>query len=102
VQRPFAHHWRRHRPEADQTCRANEPSCVTSDSKGLQSQKTKLIQQLHNYSAVYNEPKMLTGLTRRGWTGKCMGEQDDLCIALQLAIFFRGKYLSMEAFTGAQ
>jgi hypothetical protein len=31
-----------------------------------------------------------------------MGEQDDLCIALQLAIFFRGKYLSMEAFTGAQ
>ena len=66
---------------------------VTTDRDGLKSQLDKLVLQLHNYSAVYSEPANIFSQIRRGWTGKCMGAQDDICMALQLAIYFRGRYL---------
>ena len=49
---------------------------------------------MHNYSAVYSENASMFAKRRRVWTGKAQGEQDDLLIALQLAIYFRAVYLS--------
>ena len=54
-----------------------------------QQQVGKLVKQMHNYSAVHTDPSRVFAQTRRVFTGKAQGEQDDLLIALQLAILYR-------------
>lgn len=53
------------------------------------AQVAKLVKQMHNYSAVHTDPSRVFAQTRRVFTGKSQGEQDDLLIALQLAILYR-------------
>ena len=67
--------------------------CLTQDRKGVANQLQKLVRQMYNYAAIYSDDTLLFSKQRRTWTGKAMGEQDDLVIALQLAIFFRTKYM---------
>ena len=55
----------------------------------LDEQVAKLVRQMHNYSAVHSDPKQLFGVARRIFTGKAMGEQDDLVIAVMIAILYR-------------
>ena len=56
-------------------------------------QVKKLVRQLHNYSAVHSDPKMIFAPIRRIFTGKAMGEQDDLLIALMIAMMYRRLYV---------
>lgn len=56
-------------------------------------QVEKVVRQMHNYSAVHTDPSRIFAQTRRVFTGKAMGEQDDLLIALQLAIMYRKVYI---------
>jgi hypothetical protein len=49
----------------------------------------KLVRQMHNYSAVHSDPKLVFAPVRRVFTGKAMGEQDDLLIALMIAMLYR-------------
>lgn len=62
-------------------------------STGIDGQVKKLIRQMHNYSAVHSDPKALFGTARRIFTGKAMGEQDDLVIALMIAMLYRRLYV---------
>ena len=55
----------------------------------LDEQVAKLVRQMHNYSAVHSDPKQIFGAARRIFTGKAMGEQDDLVIAVMIAILYR-------------
>lgn len=63
-------------------------------STDFDTQRKKLVQQLHNYSAICSDPtKALFGSVRRIFTGKAMGEQDDLVIAMMIALLYRRLYL---------
>ena len=50
-------------------------------------------QELRSYMVYVDPPKTLFAKPRRTYTGKMGGHQDDMCIALQLAI------LTMQIFT---
>ena len=56
-------------------------------------QVQKIVRQMHNYTAVCSDPARVFSQARRVFTGKAMGEQDDLLIALQLAILYRRVYV---------
>lgn len=70
-------------------------SGVSSTNMG--DQVKKLIRQLHNYSAIHSDPKALFGMARRVFTGKAMGEQDDLIIALMISMLYRRLYVQAVA-----
>ena len=65
---------------------------MMSQSDSAQQIK-KVVRQMHNYSAVHTDPNRVFAQTKRVFTGKAMGEQDDLLIALQLAIMYRKVYI---------
>jgi hypothetical protein len=60
---------------------------------GGQKQVDKLVKQMHNYSAVHTDAKTAFHSVKRVFTGKAMGEQDDLLIALMIAILYRRVYM---------
>ena len=70
--------------------------CVWSDMQSQSdapAQVKKVVRQMHNYSAVHTDPNRVFAQTKRVFTGKAMGEQDDLLIALQLAVMYRKVYI---------
>jgi hypothetical protein len=66
---------------------------ITTHSAGSDKQLSKVIQQMHNYNAVFTDPGRVFAQTRRVFSGKAQGEQDDLLIALQLAILYRRVFI---------
>jgi len=56
-------------------------------------QLSKVVRQMHNYSAITSDPGRVFAQTRRVFSGKAQGEQDDLLIALQLAILYRRVFI---------
>ena len=57
-------------------------SCTMSEVEAAK----KLRDELCRFSIVTEPAKTLFGKTRRTYTGKLGGQQDDLCICVQLAI----------------
>lgn len=74
----------------DNTLRVWNEAISSTDAS---AQVKKLIRQLHNYSAIHSDPKALFGMARRVFTGKAMGEQDDLIIALMISMLYRRLYV---------
>jgi hypothetical protein len=62
-------------------------------SSTAEAQVAKVVQQMHNYNAVTSDPGRVFAQTRRVFSGKAQGEQDDLLIALQLAILYRRVFI---------
>lgn len=62
-------------------------------SSDPEEQRKKLARQMHNYSAMHTDPSRVFAQTRRVFTGKAMGEQDDLLIAVQLAVMYRRVFI---------
>ena len=56
-------------------------------------QVDKLIKQMHNYSAVHSEAKTAFQRVKRVFSGKAMGEQDDLLISLMIAVMYRRVFM---------
>jgi hypothetical protein len=52
----------------------------------LREARKRVQDELLNYCVVTEAPKTTFGKVRRTYTGKLYGRQDDLCIAIQLAI----------------
>jgi hypothetical protein len=63
----------------------------------LATQTKKLVQQMHNYSAVVSQAVSVFSEVRRVFSGKAMGEQDDLLVALMIAVLYRRVYMSLVA-----
>ena len=55
-------------------------------SLGTGQAKLRIRDELGNYSIITEPPKQAFGKTRRTYTGKIGGMQDDCCIAIQLAV----------------
>jgi hypothetical protein len=58
-------------------------------------QRKKLTQQMHNYSAVVSQASSVFSDIRRVFSGKAMGEQDDLLVALMIAVLYRRVYMNL-------
>lgn len=52
----------------------------------IQEAKKRIKDELLNYCVVTEAPKTTFGKVRKTYTGKLYGKQDDLCIAIQLAM----------------
>ena len=66
---------------------------ISVTPEGATGQIDKLVRQLHNYNAVVTDPSRVFAQTRRVFSGKAQGEQDDLLIAVQLAILYRRVFI---------
>ena len=51
-----------------------------------QEAKSRIEDELSSYCVVTEAPKTTFGKVRQTYTGKLYGKQDDLCIAIQLAL----------------
>jgi len=58
----------------------------TSLSLGAEAAKLRIKDEIGNYSVVTEPPKQAFGKVRKTYTGKMGGMQDDVAIALQLAV----------------
>ena len=57
-----------------------------------QEAKSRIEDELSSYCVVTEAPKTTFGKVRKTYTGKLYGKQDDLCIALQLAMIGQQKF----------
>ena len=67
-------------------------SAFFSTELGVATAKRELKDELETYSVLVEPPKTTFGKTRKTYTGKVSGKQDDLCIALQLSIIAQSKF----------
>tara|TARA_Y100000389_G_C17308512_1_gene436718 strand:- start:150 stop:575 length:426 start_codon:yes stop_codon:yes gene_type:complete len=54
---------------------------------GTRDARTRLTEELENFSVVTEPSKTLFGQTRRTFTGKLGGKQDDVVLALQMSLY---------------
>ncbi|MHA1683807.1 MAG: hypothetical protein ACTSUE_22905 [Promethearchaeota archaeon] len=81
--------------ETDHLMFAKEMVCtgIESISDGIQYQLGELKRQLKVYQEFKQTPDNPLGKTRVGYTGKLgSGRKDDMCVALQLALFWSHKF----------
>ena len=64
---------------------------ITSEMTKLEA-KNRINDELSSYCVVTEAPKTTFGKVRITYTGKLYGKQDDLCIALQLALIGCSKF----------
>ena len=57
-----------------------------------QEAKNRIGDELSSYCVVTEAPKTTFGKVRKTYTGKLYGKQDDLCIAMQLAMVGQQKF----------
>jgi hypothetical protein len=81
------------RDALEDDCLRVSACCVSRG--GAAKQRKKLTQQMHNYSAVVSQPSSVFSDPRRVFSGKAMGEQDDLLVALMIAILYRRVYMNL-------
>lgn len=58
-----------------------------SISMGKDAYLQKLSEELLNFSCITEEPKTTFGKTRKTYTGKLAGKQDDTVLSLQMALY---------------
>lgn len=68
-------------------------------SQAFAENKNKLIEQLRNYRREIKEPNDLSfGTFRESYTGKAKGQKDDMCLCIQLLMYWRAEKLKCQIF----
>jgi hypothetical protein len=70
---------------------ARDLVCVDEDSNAA-DQVQSLMQQLMGYSIMVKKAETVFQKTKIVFTGKISGKQDDLCMALQMMLFWSGRF----------
>lgn len=84
-------------------------SCIIEDSLSFSSHcskhaqfhsnKRKLMDQLRNYRREIKEPNdMAFGQFRESYTGKAKGQKDDMCLCIQLLLYWRAQKIASQQF----